>query len=333
LTKQSDMPQPIVVGFDGSEHGFDALALGRALAATLSTRLIVVVAYTPEQLLWAPGTADPMDRDERERLVEGAEDTFSDQDRVEFRTVPSPSAAGALHAEADRERAQIIVVGSSHRGTAGRMLLGTVAQEVLDAAPCTVAVAPAGLANREIHFSRIGVGFDDTPAAHDALAVAHSLARRAAAELRLLWAAHLTTRALPLAAMSYANPDYFEKVRGQVEDSLEQAATPIREDVSVRADIVRGPTTQALVEHSEHLDLLVLGSRGYGPLKCALLGSVSRRVVNEARCSVLVVPRGVTALGEIRQPVGAAVIQVREHSHELERPAGGLNQQLQTADD
>lgn len=225
--------------------------------------------------------------------------TFSDQDRVEFRTVPSSSAAGALHAEAERERAQIIVVGSSHRGTMGRMLLGTVSQEALDAAPCAVAVAPAGLAdNREFRFSRIGVGFDDTPTAHDALAVAHSLARCAGAELRLLWAAHLTTRALPLAATSYANPDYFEQVRAEVEDRLEQAAAPIREDVSVRAEIVRGQTTEALVEQSERLDLLVLGSRGYGPLKSALLGSVSRRVVNGARCSVLVVTRGVRALGE-----------------------------------
>lgn len=335
MTKQPDMPQPIVVGFDGSEHGYDALALGRALAAALSTRLIVVVAYTPEQWLWAPGTADPMDRHERERLLEGAEAICSEQDRVEFRTVPSPSAAGVLHAEAERERAQIIVVGSSHRGAIGRMLLGTVSQEALDSAPCAVAVAPAGLAAKgEIRFSRIGVGFDDTPAAHDALAVAHSLARCADAELRLLWAAHLTTRALPLAATSYANPDYFEEVRADVEGRLEQAATPIREDLSVRADIVRGQTTEALVEQSERLDLLVLGSRGYGPLKSALLGSVSRRVVNGARCSVLVVPRGVRALGEIRQLAGGAGGHGREHTGTLEQDAsaGGLDQQLQTAD-
>jgi nucleotide-binding universal stress UspA family protein len=165
------------------------------------------MAYTPEQWLWAPGTADPRDRHERERLVARAEAAFSGQDRVDFRTVASPSAAGALHTEAERERAQIVVVGSSHRGTMGRMLLGTVTQEVLDATPCAVAVAPPGLAaNREIHFSRIGVGFDDTPAAHDALAVAHSFACCAGAELRLLWAAHLATRALPLAFTTTRTP-------------------------------------------------------------------------------------------------------------------------------
>jgi nucleotide-binding universal stress UspA family protein len=297
------MPRPIIIGFDGSEHASDALALGRALATTLSTRLVVIIAYTPDQWLWAPGTADPMDRHERELVVAKAEAAFSGQDRVELRTVPSPSAAGALHAEAERERAQIIVVGSSHRGTIGRMLLGTVTQEVLDAAPCAVAVAPPGLAaGREIRFSRIGVGFDDTPAAHEALAVAHSFARCASAELRLLWAAHLTQRALPLAATSHMNPNYFEEVQAEVENRLEQAAAPIRDDVCVGADIVSGQTTDALVEQSERLDLLVLGSRGYGPLKRLLLGSVSRRVISDARCSVLVVPRGVRDLGDVAQP-------------------------------
>src|SRR5450759_1201742 len=48
VTEQPETPPPILVGFDGSEHGRDALALGGALAATLSTRLVVVIAYTPE---------------------------------------------------------------------------------------------------------------------------------------------------------------------------------------------------------------------------------------------------------------------------------------------
>jgi nucleotide-binding universal stress UspA family protein len=41
----------------------------------------------------------------------------------------------------------------------------------------------------------------------------------------------------------------------------------------------------------EGVDLLVTGSRGYGPMTRVLLGSVSRRLVDEAPCPVLVVPR------------------------------------------
>ncbi len=303
------MPRPILVGYDGSERGLDALALGKALASTLAAPLVVLIAYTPEQWLWAPGTAEPMDPEERASFVARAEASLEGQPDVEIRTIASPSAAGALQAEAESARAQIIVVGSSHRGAMGRMLLGTVTQEVLDAAPCAVAVAPAGLASRKLRFAKVGVGFDDCPAAHDALAVARALARRADAELRLIWAAHLTTRALPLAATSYANPDYFEEVRAGVEDRLALVAAPIREEISVRTEIVRGGTADALVEQSEHIDLLVLGSRGYGPLKRVLLGSISRHVVNDARCPVLVVAQGVNALEDLRAPAEAAAAQ------------------------
>ena len=295
------MPQPIIVGSDGSEHARDALALGRALAETLETRLIVVIAYTPEQWLWAPGTAEPMDSSEQQLQVSQAEAALSGLAGVEVRTVASPSAAGALHSEAERERAQIIVVGSTHRGTIGRVLLGTVTTEVLDAASCAVAVAPAGLATQPIRFSTLGVGFDDTPPAHDALNVARLLAVRVGAELRLIWAAHLETRALPRAFTSYLQPNYFQEIRAEVEDRLERAAAPIRDEVHVASKIVSGPTANALVKQSAHLDLLVLGSRGYGPLDRVLLGSISRRVMNDARCPVLVVPRGTRTLEDAKQ--------------------------------
>ena len=308
------MPQPIVIGYDGSEHGRDALALGRALGATLSAPLLVVIAYTPQQWLWAPGTAEPMDEPAREQLLEQARAAFPDEDAVEIRTVASPSAAGALHAEAERVGASIIVVGCSHRGRMSRALLGTVAQEVLDAAPAAVAVAPAGLADAsKIGFSRIGVGFDDSPSAYDALAVAHRIAGSAHAELRLLWAAHLVARALPLAATSYLNPDYFEQVRAEVEDRLEQAAAPMREEVSIRAEIVRGETTHALIEQSERLDMLVLGSRGYGPFRRVLLGSVSRGVIAGAGCPVLIVPRGSKTLEAMPTSADPASAQEGEH--------------------
>jgi len=304
------MSQPIIVGFDGSERGSEALVLGRALAETLAADLVVVIAYTPEQSLWAPGTAEPIDANEREQVVKRAEAALSDFGRLEVRTVASPSAAGALHVEAERERAKVIVVGSTHRGPMGRLLLGTVTQEVIDAAPCAVAVAPTGLGTgRALRFSKVGVGFDDTPAAYDALEVARFLAHAAQAELHLIWAAQLVARALPLAATGYLQPNYYAEVRAGVEERLERAAAPIREDMVVRTSIVGGGTTDALLEQSDHLDLLVLGSRGYGPVQRVLLGSVSKSVVNAARCPVLLVPRGIRTLDEAQQPAESAEVR------------------------
>ena len=47
-----------------------------------------------------------------------------------------------------------------------------------------------------------------------------------------------------------------------------------------------------LIERSHEVDLLVIGSRGYGPLRSVLLGGVSGRVIRDAACPVIVVPRG-----------------------------------------
>jgi nucleotide-binding universal stress UspA family protein len=293
------MSRPIIVGFDGSERGRDALALGRAMASALDTRMIVVTAYTPEDRLWAPGTAEPMDPDERDRVAASAEAELDAAGPHELRFAPWPAAAGALQAIAEGELAQLIVVGSSHRGPAGRVLLGTVSQQVLDAAPCSVLVAPAGLAaTRSVRLSKIGVGFDDTPQAHDAVAVAAALARRVGAELRIIWAAHLAGRALPAAFAGYMRPDYFEQVRGEVEQRLADVAAGVRDGLEVRSEIASGETVAALIRSGEHLDLLVLGSRGYGPLKRVLLGSVSRAVVSDAPCPVLVTPRGLRQLDD-----------------------------------
>jgi nucleotide-binding universal stress UspA family protein len=309
LSGKFEHRQPVLVGFDGSAHAGDALALGSALAEALSTRLVVVSAYTPEELLWEPATAEPLSDAERDGIKAQAEAAVSDLGDVEMRFTPSPSAAGALLAEAERERAQIIVVGATHRGPVGRLVLGTVTQGVLDAAPCAVAVAPAGLASKgRIRFARVGVGFDDTSEAREALDVARSFAGRVQAELRLMWAAHLTARALPLAFASYVMPDYLEQVRSEVEGRLDRAAAPIREELEVRTQIVGGDTTEALVQESESLDLLVLGSRAYGPIERVLLGSVSRRLLNEARCPVLIVPRGVTADGGTPERAEAAAL-------------------------
>jgi nucleotide-binding universal stress UspA family protein len=65
--------------------------------------------------------------------------------------------------------------------------------------------------------------------------------------------------------------------------------------VEVEIDAVIGDPAEVLVDLSRHIDLLVCGSRGYGPVRGVLLGSVSRRIVREVHRPVTVLPRGVRA--------------------------------------
>jgi nucleotide-binding universal stress UspA family protein len=60
---------------------------------------------------------------------------------------------------------------------------------------------------------------------------------------------------------------------------------------------LHGPVGPTLAyECQEGIDLLVAGSRGYGPLSSVIAGSVSRHLAHHAPCPVLVVPRGVGRL-------------------------------------
>ncbi|WP_406103375.1 universal stress protein [Streptomyces sp. NBC_01003] len=59
--------------------------------------------------------------------------------------------------------------------------------------------------------------------------------------------------------------------------------------VPVHSRMVHGPAAKVLVEASGAAELLVVGTRGYGGFKGALLGSVSQQVTQHAHCSVVVV--------------------------------------------
>jgi nucleotide-binding universal stress UspA family protein len=57
--------------------------------------------------------------------------------------------------------------------------------------------------------------------------------------------------------------------------------------------VVEGDPVERLTAASTDLDLLVVGSRRYGPIRRVLLGGVSVALVDRAHCPVLIVPRGV----------------------------------------
>ena len=63
---------------------------------------------------------------------------------------------------------------------------------------------------------------------------------------------------------------------------------------------VRGVPGSAIIEHAQELDAsyIVIGSHGHGALYELIVGSTASRVINEATCSVVVVPTRTQAAGE-----------------------------------
>lgn len=76
-----------------------------------------------------------------------------------------------------------------------------------------------------------------------------------------------------------------QKVLDQVRQALGDARVEIIED------LLEAPEAEAIlnVAASQRADLIVLGTRGLGSIEGLLFGSVSRKVVHHAPCSVLVV--------------------------------------------
>jgi nucleotide-binding universal stress UspA family protein len=63
-------------------------------------------------------------------------------------------------------------------------------------------------------------------------------------------------------------------------------------DIDASETLLDGDPQELLAGQSAELDLLAVGSRGYGPLRAVLLGSVSSALVRSAQSPLVVVPRG-----------------------------------------
>ena len=185
-----------------------------------------------------------------------------------------------------------IVVGSGHRARRGRVSSGSVSESVLAGAPSPVAIASRGYGRADRRLEAIGVGFDDSPESHDALRWAASLARRRHARLVVL-AVHTP---LAFGGLSTTGVGGYrsanEALRQQLVQNTLQALSALAPEVAARHRLLDGDAAAQLARCSSELDLLVLGSRGYGALRAVLLGSVSRALVRTSRCPVVVVPRG-----------------------------------------
>jgi nucleotide-binding universal stress UspA family protein len=290
-----DRQPPILVGYDPRSLDRAAVRFGVAAARFTGAPLIVACVCAVAQ---AAGDGEDLAPDAMQAL----EDLKADLDTtVELRELRGHSAPRALHETAEAEGAGLLVVGSTHRGAVGRVLPGSTAERLMHGAPCSIAVVPHGWEERG-RLDPIGVAYAPTAEGVEALRAAHSLARKAGATLRVITgvkpggAVFAPTEA---AKPARAGTDV-EDVEGSRKVAAERAAREALDaldgrDVDVEIDAVVDEPADALVRVSEHLDLLVCGSRGYGPLRAVLLGGVSRRVVAEAHCPVIVLPRGVKA--------------------------------------
>jgi nucleotide-binding universal stress UspA family protein len=280
-----DMPEPIIAAVDPRRVDRPPAALGALLSHLTGAPLLLAASYpldlTVDSLY--PEYARSM-RLDAERALQRLAFGF------DARTVAVPasgSPAHALHDLAEHEHASLLVIGSSKRGQMGRVLPGAVTDRLLNGAPCPVAVAPAGFIG-DTAPQTIGVAFTDTPDGHAALDTACRLADNADAFVRVFVVAEpfdwLVTGTLDGVALADADRGR----RRRADATLEIALHAVGGARSCGGEILTGRPAPALAAASAGVDLLVCGSRGYGPMRSLMLGSTSHALVREAACPVLV---------------------------------------------
>ncbi|MGO2023773.1 MAG: universal stress protein, partial [Brachybacterium tyrofermentans] len=135
----------------------------------------------------------------------------------------------------------------------------------------------------------IVVGYDDTTASAAAVRWAAHLARSSGTGLRIVhaWSWPLLSSGMAgLPVMDSAGP------RNQATRLLEDAAATVSllvPEITVQTDLITGTARDVLDDLSQTAELVVVGTRGLGPVMGALLGSVSRGILHDAGCPVAVI--------------------------------------------
>jgi nucleotide-binding universal stress UspA family protein len=279
-------PRRILVGYDGSGGARDAVALCRVLATAGAERtLLVHVLHHPGAPSIAYRRLSGAEQPPREDFFAAAVAELSGLE-VETRAYVGGSPARVLNDLAEEGQCDLIVVGSPRRDRLGGVLLGSVARGLLHGAPIPIATAPPGYAAGEhVRLGKIAVGYDATEESRAALHYAEALARQAGAGIEVLTVER--PRNPPIGALEYTL-----RLPEDPKPILEQARHELDPGLEVGARVLTGTTAAALSEACESgVDLLCVGSRGYGTAARVLLGSVSTQLVREAPSPLLIVPR------------------------------------------
>jgi len=246
---------------------------------------------------------------------------------VECRTLRGTSVARALHEAAEAEHPMLLVVGSTRRGPVGRTLPGSTVQRLLHGAPAPVVVVPRRW-TRDGRPETVGVGYVDSEEGRQALHAAYAFAQRLDARLRVFTVVRVTfamyaeTEAQTVAGRAKRLEDVLGERKVQAMRAAQSAVAELGVNRDVEVDGFIGDPAEVLVDLTQHLDLLFCGSRGYGPVRAVLLGGVTHRVVADAHCPVIVVPRAVESSLEalITEPASTASGAGHSSSRLVPRP-------------
>jgi nucleotide-binding universal stress UspA family protein/nitrite reductase/ring-hydroxylating ferredoxin subunit len=272
----------IVIGTDGSDSAAIAQASAARLAKRLRAQLVIVTAFDP-----------PAITEERAVSVLASAKEAALGDRVEAATwIQRGEPADIILQVAQREGADLIVVGNKGMGKATRFRLGSVPDRAAHYADCDLLIvdttgALAAGESAPKAYRRIVIGTDGSPTASEAARKGLELAMRLGSSVTLVYVG--------------------DPLLGAI--TLEQTAALAPEGVEADQRVVQGDPAEELcrIAVDSEGDLVVVGNKGMSGARRFLLGSVPNRVAHLASTDVLVAKTVDRTLDEIAPGHGAII--------------------------
>jgi nucleotide-binding universal stress UspA family protein len=289
---------PIVAAFSPDTGAREPVEFGLAASRLTGAPLVIVAVVDTGSLRVHFGADEAPPRPEPLRHLEN--ELESRGVYVEVRAFDDSTAARGLARAIDELSPKLVVIGSTNRGAKGSALLGTTAERVLHVSACPVAVIPNGYQRPEGGVTLIGAAYTPTEEGEDALRAAAELARAGGVRLRAITVLdphHAGEGAHSLIAEQRhdVGPEVAAASQVRLDTEARLRGSLTRLGAEAELDVLVNSPAAGLIAASGHVDMLVMGSRGLGPRRSVVLGSVSRRVIDRAACPVLVIPRGAAA--------------------------------------
>lgn len=287
------MERTIVIAYEDTPRGRDAVALGRTLAKVLSASPIVATVFS-----WPRGGVRPEDLDDA--IAAATREHFDVAEHMlhgltpRTRAVVDQSVGLGLTEFAEAEGASVVVVGSSQRGAIGRTLLGSTGESLLHGISAALAVAPLGYGERPApEIDRVGVAYDGSEESRAALHAGILLARRLdRVELTLLGVADYPRYGYVDAWSTLTEGKLVDREHSERDRALHRALEEVPNDLTASIRLLTGSAGPVLAQASGDFDLILAGSRAYGQARRTLLGSTTRHLIAASECPVVVLPRG-----------------------------------------
>ncbi len=297
----SIFPTKILAAIDGSKEAERALRAAVELAKDNDSELHIVQAAR----MWPHVVPYGTSPEKEERYEQNVRNHFEEYvDRVEGARETAAKthlrlgevASYEILACAEEIGAGLVVVGSRGRNPMQRLLLGSVAESVVCHAPCPVLVVREEEHQASIFPTKILLATDGSKDAELALTMSVELSNSTDSELHVLTVGSWDHPGYAPAGSPGLLEEIREQVKLETKNTLDTQVKKIEEAGGTVTDrhSGMGQPDAEIVRTSEEIGagLIVVGSRGLGGVRRALMGSVSVSVVRHAHCSVMVVRDG-----------------------------------------